>query len=345
MTRSRLLQCVLLLAVLAGPVAAQINMPDPKQISGVPLPASDVATGSVSVRVIRGSFANNVAGQAVEFTVDGKTRTVKTDDSGRALISGLALGAHLKAATVLDGKRLESQDITIAGTGLRVVLVGIDPEEEKRVAEDARLAAGPAVKGLVVLGPESRIITQLTDDRLDVFYVLQILNSARTPVDIGGPLMLDLPTEARGAALMDPSPKTATVTGAHLTVTGPFPPGPTIVNLAFELPFSGASVRLDQRWPVALQQVLVLVPQTGGIGGIDVQSPALTERRTASDQGQPLLVETGPGLAPNADLALEITGLPHHAVWPRDLALVLAGAILSIGIWAAVFPAPRPRHA
>jgi hypothetical protein len=342
MTRSQILHCAVLLALSSVSASAQINMPDPKQISGVPLPAADVAPGSISVRVIRGSFANNVAGQPVEFAVDGKMQTISTDANGRALLSGLTSGAHLRASTVLDGQRIESQDIIIAGTGLRVVLVGVDPEAEKRVAEDARLAAGPAVRGLVVLGPESRIVTQLTDDRLDVFYLLQVLNSGRTPVDIGGPLMLDLPAEARGASLMDPTPKNATLTGARLTLTGPFAPGSTAVNIGFELPFTGGSVRLDQRWPVALQQVLVLVP---GMSGIDVQSPSLTARRTASDQGQPLLVATGPGLAANGELSLDISGLPHHPVWPREVALTLAGVILSIGIWAAVFPASRPRHA
>jgi hypothetical protein len=342
MIRSPFLQCAILLALSSVSASAQINMPDPKQISGVPLPAGDVAVGSVSVRVIRGSFANNVSGQPVEFNVDGKTQVINTDANGRALIGGLSGGAHVKAATVLDGKRIESQDIVIAGTGLRVVLVGVDPEAEKRAAEDARLATGAAVRGLVVLGPESRIVTQLTDDRLDVFYLLQVLNSARTPVEIGGPLVIDLPAEARGASLMDPAPKDATVSGSRVTLTGPFAPGATAVNVGFELPFSGGTVRLDQRWPVALQQLLVLVP---GTSGIDVQSPALTSRRTASDQGQPLLVATGPGLAAHEALSLEISGLPHHPVWPREVALTLAGVILSIGIWAAVFPAARPRHA
>ena len=342
MLRSKLLPALLLAALATAALSAQQNMPDPKQISGVPLPASDVAAGSVSVRVIRGSFANNVTAQAVDFLVDGKTQTLKTDETGRALISGLKPGAHLKASTLLDGKRIESQDITIAGTGIRIVLVGIDPEAERRAAEDAKLAAGPAVQGLVVLGPESRIITQLTEERLDIFYVLQILNSARTPVDIGGPLIFDLPAEARGAALMDPAPKNATVSGARLTVTGPFAPGPTMVNVAFELPFSSGSVRLAQRWPAALQQVLVLVPQNGGI---DVRSAALTERRVATDQGQPLLVATGPGLAANSELIVDISGLPHHAVWGRYLALTMAGAIMSVGLWAAIVPARRSRRA
>jgi len=342
-TTTRLLSAAgIALLLMAGPVSAQIQMPDPKQISGVPLPATDVPAGSVSVRVVRGSFANNVTGQPVEFTVDGKTQTIKTDEQGRALIAGLKNGAHLRAVTVLDGKRIESQDITIGAAGIRVVLVGVDPEAVKRAAEDAKLAGGPAIKGLVVLGPESRIITQLTDDRLDIYYVLQVLNSARTPVDIGGPLIVDLPTEARGAALMDQPPPNATLTGTRLTVTGPFAPGPTVVSLAFELPFSGGSVSLDQKLPVAMEQPLVLVPQAGGL---DVTSPALPQRRTASDQGQPLTIVTGPALAAGSTLSLTVSGLPHHALWPRYTALTLAGVILTIGIWAAAFPPPQARRA
>jgi hypothetical protein len=342
MTRLTLLVVLALAASLGAGVAAQVNMPDPKAMSGIPRPADDVPAGGVVVRVIRGSFDHNVPDQPVEFVIDGKAKTVKTDAEGRATLTGAPANARVKASTVLDGQRLESQEMTIGLAGFRLMLVGVDPDAAKRAAEDARLAAAPAVKGLVVLGSESRVITQLSEDRLDIVYVLQIQNSGRTPVDIGGPFILDLPAEARGASLLDPSPKQATVSGSRLTVTGPFPPGDTMVNVAYELPFSGASVRLDQRWPAALQQVLVLVPQAGGVG---VTSPALTARRTASDQGQPLVVATGPGLPANAVLSLDISGLPHHPVWPRYLALALAGTILAVGLWAAFVSAPRPRHA
>ena len=300
--------------------AAQINMPDPKQISGVPLPASDVPSGSLSVRVIRGSFSNNVSGQPVEFTVDGKTQTIKDfDDSGRALISGLAPEAHLTATTVLDGQRLVSQNITIGSTGIRIVLVGVDPEAEKRAAEDARLASGPAAKGLVVLGPETRVIVQLTEDRLDIFYMLQILNSGRTPVDIGGPFVVNLPAEARGAALMDPSPRQAAVSGARLIVTGPFPPGPTVVNVAFGLP----GLFRRQR------------PARPALAGGPRAAPRRSSRRRAASTWPRR--RSAPAAWPpirasrcssrrvrecsaNTTLSLDISGLPHHAVWPRYLA-------------------------
>jgi hypothetical protein len=329
-------------AVLSVGLAARQQMPDPKQISGIPRAAPDVPAGGVVVLVIRSSFDHPVPDQPVEFVVNGKSTTIKTGADGRATLSGAPMNAHVTASTVLDGKKVPSQEMTMGPAGFRLMLVGVDPEAEKRAAEDAKLAAGPAVQGLVVLGPESRIITQLTDERLDVFYVLQIMNSARTPVDIGGPLIFNLPTEARNAGLLDPAPKNATVTGSRLTVTGPFAAGATSVTVGFEMPFTGGSVRIDQRWPAAMQQLLVLVPQAGGI---EVQSPALTSRRIASDQGQPLLVATGPGLAANAPLSLEVSGLPHHPLWPRYLALGMAGSILAIGLWTAFVPAPRPRHA
>ena len=74
-----------------------------------------------------------------------------------------------------------------SASGLRIMLVATDPEAVKREAEDKALAAAAAVKGMVVLGPESRVIAQMQDDRLNIYYILEIINSARTPVDVGGP--------------------------------------------------------------------------------------------------------------------------------------------------------------
>ena len=44
-------------------------------------------------------------------------------------------------------------------------------------------------------------------------------------MDIGGPLIFDLPREARGATLMEGSSPQATANGPRITVTGPFAPG------------------------------------------------------------------------------------------------------------------------
>ncbi len=107
-------------------------MPDPKLISGVPLPTNDLPAGSVSVRVIRGSFENNLPGIPVTFIVDGKTTTVKTGADGRAEIANLAPGAHLTAAADVGAEHLTSQNIVIARSGIRLVLTATDPSAAAR---------------------------------------------------------------------------------------------------------------------------------------------------------------------------------------------------------------------
>src|SRR5213078_3903575 len=62
------LRCFVLVSVVfvlfVGSSAAQsgAQMPDPKQISGVPLPVADVAVGTVTVRVVRGQITSILPG-------------------------------------------------------------------------------------------------------------------------------------------------------------------------------------------------------------------------------------------------------------------------------------------
>jgi hypothetical protein len=309
-------------------------MPDPSLISGKALPDGSAPVGTVSVRVIRGGWSNNATNQPVEFTIDGKTRTIKTDSDGRAVVSGLKAGTKVMTATVLDGKRIESDHITLSMSGIRFVLVGVDPDAAAREAEARALAGAPAVKGVVVLAPTSQVVVELQDEKLNVFYMIEILNTARTPVDPGGPLVFDLPTGALGASLMDGSSKQGTVIGPRLTVTGPFAPGTTAVQVGFEMPTSGGSVEIAQRWPAALQQVTVVMPKTGAL---DLTSPQFASKQNMTNQGQPLLVASGPAIASGGTLTFEVSGVPHTATWPRNLALTLAALIMGVGIWGAVF--------
>jgi hypothetical protein len=323
----------------SGIASAQAQMPNPKDMFGVPLPATDVPTGTISVRVIRGTFANDVPNQPVEFVVDGKSRTITTGADGRAQIAGLAVGAKVQISTVVKGERLESQPLTIAASGIRMILVAKDPDADARDAEAKRLAAAPPEKGTVVFGPQTRVIVELAEDTLSVFYVLDIQNDARTPVDIGGPLLIDLPGEARGAGVLDGSSPQAKANGPHIRVLGPFAPGSTMVRVGYELPFSGSSVRLEQRWPAALPAVSVL---TQRIGNLDVQSSQVATRRdVASDSGQPLRLLEGPAMAAGQVLTLDFSGLPHRPLWPRYVALSLALIVSCWGLWAA-FQKPSP---
>ena len=330
-----------LLLTMTGPrsvwAQAPPMMPDPKQVSGLPLPVGDVPVGTVSVRVIRGSFANNVAGATVEFLVNGQPRPVTTDENGRAQVANLSGGTRLKAVVVVDGQRIESQDIVIGGSGIRVVLVATEPG-------GAAVEGAPAAvaKGAVVLGPETRVVAEFSDERLNIFYALQILNPGTAPVEIGGPFIVDLPAEARGASILPGSSAQASALGTRVAVTGPFAPGTTRVDVGYELRYSSRDIRFEQRWPVELQQVLVLVPKQGGIGFTSAQAP---QRQEVSSQGVPVVVGLGPTLPAGQPLVVDISGLPLHARWPRYVALTLAGTIVTLGLWAVIMPGPRRRSA
>lgn len=322
----------------ASVACAQVAMPDPKAMSGNVLPVADIPVGTITVRVIRGGFDKVIAGQDVEFTIDGKKRTVKTDAEGRATVSGLKRGTQVRAVAVVGGERLESQEAVVADSGYRIALVATDPEAVKRAQEDRALAAAAAVKGIVVLGPETRVIAEMQNDQLTIFYLIQVVNSARTPVDIGGPLVFDLPREARGATVMEGSSPQATANGPRLTMTGPFAPGVTSAQVAYQLPYRGGTARIEQKMPAAWQQATVIVQQ---LGGLSLASPQLPSTQDVNDQGQALIVGSGPGLAAGQSLTIEISGLPHRAVWPKNLALALAGLFVAAGLWSALTAAPR----
>src|SRR5689334_13511220 len=85
---------------------AQFQMPDPKQMAGIPRPVTDLPDRTVSVRLIRGQLSNNIKDFPVELHVGSEVRTIKTDENGRAEFGNLPAGEKLKAVAVVDGERL-----------------------------------------------------------------------------------------------------------------------------------------------------------------------------------------------------------------------------------------------
>ena len=90
---------VVALAVLlaaSGPIHGQgmtgAQMPDARQMSGVPLPVGDLAPGTVTVRVVRGSMANVIPNQTVELAGGAKPLSSVTNETGRAEFPGLPVG-------------------------------------------------------------------------------------------------------------------------------------------------------------------------------------------------------------------------------------------------------------
>jgi hypothetical protein len=334
----RLLSLVLCALCLVPSVAlAQINMPDPSLIHGRALPAPELATGTVTVRVVREAIGNDISGQRVELTVGGQTRNATTDQEGRAEFTGLAVGAEVSATATVDGEELASQPFAVpASGGLRVILVsGLKAVAERRAKEEAAGLAAPPVKGSVIIGANSRVVMQFENDALQVFYILDILNNARSRVDTGGPLILDLPTGAGGASILEGSSPSATVSGDRVTVVGPFAPGSTSVQVAFRLALNRTDYTLEQTWPAALERVTVGIEK---LGALSVTSPQFADtREVASDNGTPFLIANGPALPAGATLTIQLANLPAHSTVPRYTALGLAGVILAAGAWLAFF--------
>lgn len=326
------LRCLCAAALLCvAPIAHAQVMPDVSQMAGVPLPVADMPTGTVTVRVIRGSLANNITGQVVELMVGAESRRETTGPSGRAEFSGLPPGARVKAIAVVGGERLESQEFEVARSGgIRTILVATDPESAKRAEEDRRLASAPPQAGTVVLGDQSRFVVELGDGALNVFNILQIVNTAGTPVDTGGPLVFEAAPNGGTVTLLNGSSPRAAAEGRRVVVAGPFPPGPTTVQFAYSVRYSGPAVTVEQRVPVALNQVAVLAQKAGAMR---LSSPQVQQQREMAAQGDTYIVGQGPGLRAGDAVVLAFDGLPYAPSWPRNVALGLAIVILAGGAW------------
>ena len=323
---------LLIVAVIPAPTAAQ--MPDPKQMSGLPLPVTDVPPGTVTVRVIRGALTNPVAGHEVQLVGPATGLKGVTNESGRAEFSNLAVGTRLKALTTVDGEPLESQEFSVPSAGgVRLMLVASDPETAKRAAEDRKTAQGPAQPGIVVLGDQSRFVFEFNDDGMSVFNIFQIVNTAPTPVQPPAPVVFDLPDGAEGAAVLQDSSPQATLAGRKITVAGPFAPGATLVQFAYTIEYSGDTFTLEQKLPVGMTQFAVLAQK---VGNMHLLSPQMAQHRDMTAEGQTYVVGQGPAIKAGDVVTFNFTGLPHAPRWPRNVALGIALVILGAGAWGSV---------
>lgn len=328
-----LLVCSVAAFAQMPPFAAGGQMPDPKSMSGQPLPVSDLSPGTVVVRVVRGQMTNVLPGQSVTLTVNGQSKTVTTDQSGHAEFDGLPVGASAQATVTVSGEKLDSEqfDIPSAG-GIRLVLVATDPEAEKKAADDAKLAKLPPIDGVVVLGDQSRFVIEVGDDALNVYNILPIVNTAKRPVSTSGPLVFELPKSAQGLGLLDGSTQQATASGNRVIVNGPFAPGTTLLQFAYAMPLGSDSITVAERMPASIAQFALVAQKTGGM---QLSSPQLADEREIPADGQMFIAGQGRPVKQGETLTLTMTGLPHHASWPRNTALVAAVAIIFGGVWVS----------
>ncbi len=321
------------LTVLLQATGAAAQMPSAREMSGIPRPVDDLPVGSIFVRVVRGDLTAYVPSIDVQLMVGGIPRVVKTDAEGLAKFTGLAPGTAVRASTTLDGEFLQSEEFPMpAQGGVRMLLSGPTPG----AAGGAAAGAAPAkpIPGTVVFGGESRIIVQFADDDLEGYYLLDVMNAGRAPVTTD-PLVLEMPAKAQGTALLEGSSPQASVQGRRVTISGPFAPGRTLVELGYTIPPSGDSLRIAQRFPAPLAQVSLVVQK---VGDLTMMSSAVSEQQTTMNQGRAFIMGNGPGLRAGETITIDLAGLPHVPRWPRALALGIAVLVLAIGGWAAARP-------
>ena len=118
------------------------------------------------------------------------------------------------------------------------------------------------------------MILEFQDDLPTVFYLFNVVNNARTPVDTGKPLVLDLPRRRRGRRRWSPGPATmARMRGPPAHPDRAVPAGPD--RLPGGLPAADRRRRFasSRRWPAAVEGLLVAAEK---VGGLTLSSPQLT---------------------------------------------------------------------
>jgi hypothetical protein len=336
---------VVLLALVAATGPARAQMPDLGSMSGTPLPAAELPNGTVSVRVVRGDLSNNVAGQDVELHGAPQPQTVKTDESGRAVFSNVPAGATVHVMTRLDGATIESQNFPMPPSGgVRLILVGGATAASGQPAGAGPGAVGgspappgpttpaaPATPGRVTLGGQSRFVLEVNDEGLDVYNLFDIVNASSGRVTTE-PLVFETPDGAQQLTVLEGSSPQAKADGRRFVVSGPFAPGVTSIQLAYRLTPGTGSIDFEQVLPVELSMTQVIMPK---VGNVSLRSPQAASARETRSDGRSFIMATGQGLPAGGRIQFQLDGLPHHARWPRFLALGMTVFIVGIGAWLA----------
>src|SRR5262249_52604445 len=152
------------------------------------------------------------------------------------------------------------------------------------------------------------------DEAVAVYYLLDIVNSARAPVSPSTPFAFDMPTGAVGTTILEGSSSQANVNGTRVRVQGPFAPGRTLVQVAYELPALTESLERPQRLPAPVDQLAVAVKK---LGAPRLVSPRVANQQDMPAQGESFIAATGGPVAAGQPITLTLEDLPHHSAAPR----------------------------
>jgi hypothetical protein len=116
-----------LLAMVIAVVAMQsVFVGAQVRAAGMALKDGALPPGTLTVRVVRGGFSNNLANQVVTLEVSGgPSQRARTGEDGRATFPHLPVGARVRAFTTVEGEPLESETFEMPGeSGIRILFIG-----------------------------------------------------------------------------------------------------------------------------------------------------------------------------------------------------------------------------
>ena len=127
------------------------------------------------------------------------------------------------------------------------MLVATDKEKEARAAAAAN---APAVSGQVVAWRRiAEIIIEPGDEIVDLYYFLDIVNNASTPVNTASLFTFDMPKGATGASLFKESSPLAAVTARTSACRGRSRRGRRRCRWPRQLPVASGTLEISRRFP------------------------------------------------------------------------------------------------
>ena len=339
---ARSITCAIALVSAWWPAVVGAQMPDVRAMSGLSMPTPDLPDGTVTVRVVRDQITNNLSGVAVELHGAGAVRRATTGADGRAQFADVPTGRQVHAVALVDGERIESQPFDMpAKGGVRTILAATGDSSAGGATGPQDGPAPGAVPqptgslSSLSIGGNSRIAAEFSDDVLQMFYLLEIVNRTSAAVTPASALIFDMPTGAEGTTVLEGSTKNASGKGTRVTVTGPFAPGVTPLQIAFRLDSLGSAATITSTFPLPMDVVSMAVQK---IGGMTVSSPQVQRVQERPLDTSVFIMGMGPRLAAGAPLVLQLEGLPYKSLTPVYVAVALAAAIVGVALWLLVFP-------
>jgi hypothetical protein len=142
------------LLLIGAPALAQVADGGAQMVraAGMPLEVGELPPGTLTVRLVRGAFVENLRDRTVRIEIGGRVETATTDTEGRAMFR-LSPGTAVRALADVDGERLESEPFTLPGTGgVRILLVA--------GGSAAPASAGGTIRSTAVLPPGHPVIAR-----------------------------------------------------------------------------------------------------------------------------------------------------------------------------------------